>query len=90
MIKKLTKHGNSYAIVLSKALLKTLHVDENTSFTIESDGKQIIIKPKPAAQKKQRAPQEASMKVSQDKKMQKIYEKLAKQYKPALKKLSKN
>ena len=38
MIKTLTKHGNSLALVIEKPILELLGVDADTQFDISTDG----------------------------------------------------
>lgn len=45
MIKKLTKHGNSLALVIDKGVLDLLDIDSSTPLEISTDGKLIILKP---------------------------------------------
>ncbi|MSR78029.1 MAG: AbrB/MazE/SpoVT family DNA-binding domain-containing protein [Candidatus Omnitrophica bacterium] len=45
MIKRLTPHGNSSALILDKALLELLHITQNTPLEIATDGKNLIISP---------------------------------------------
>ena len=45
MIKKLTTHGNSMALVIEKAILDLLHITPRTSLSISTDGKNIVISP---------------------------------------------
>jgi antitoxin MazE len=45
MTKKLTRHGNSAALVLDKALLDLLKVQMDTPLEVTTDGKNIIISP---------------------------------------------
>ena len=45
MIKKLTKHGNSYALVIDKAILDLLKIRPNTPLEIATDGKSLLILP---------------------------------------------
>ncbi len=45
MIKKLVKHGNSSALILDKALLKILNLDNTSEVEISTDGKSLIITP---------------------------------------------
>ncbi|HEY3378722.1 MAG TPA: AbrB/MazE/SpoVT family DNA-binding domain-containing protein [Armatimonadota bacterium] len=47
MIKKLTRHGNSRALVIDRAVLELLHIDENTPLEISTDGTRLIIEPVP-------------------------------------------
>ncbi len=45
MIKKLTKHGNSMALIIDKALLEILKIGENTPLELTTDGKSLSISP---------------------------------------------
>lgn len=45
MIKKLTRHGNSMALVIDKGVLDILNIEENTPLDITTDGKMLIISP---------------------------------------------
>ena len=45
MIKRLTTHGNSLALVLDKAILDLLHISHKTPLEIATDGKNLIISP---------------------------------------------
>ncbi len=45
MIKKLIKHGNSYAMVIDKAILESLKVTPETPFEITCDGRSIVLTP---------------------------------------------
>ena len=45
MIKKLTRHGNSLALVIDKPVLELLHITEDTSVELFTDGKELRIKP---------------------------------------------
>lgn len=43
MIKKLTKHGNSMALVIDKGVLELLEIDDKTPLDISTDGKALMI-----------------------------------------------
>ena len=45
MIKTLTRHGNSAALIIDKALLEVLHIDMTTPLEIVTDGESLIISP---------------------------------------------
>lgn len=45
MIKKLTAHGNSSALIIEKAILDLLNITTETPLEIATDGKNIIISP---------------------------------------------
>ena len=45
MTKRLTRHGNSYALVIDKPILKLLRVTPGTPFEIVTDGQCLILSP---------------------------------------------
>lgn len=45
MIKTLTKHGNSYALVIDRAILDLLHIGPDSPLEISTDGKTLIVSP---------------------------------------------
>ncbi len=45
MLKKLTRHGNSLALVIDKGVLELLDIDSETPLDISTDGKVLIISP---------------------------------------------
>ena len=45
MIKRLTKHGNSYAVVIDKPILELLKVTPETPFEIITDGRSLVLTP---------------------------------------------
>jgi antitoxin component of MazEF toxin-antitoxin module len=45
MIKTLTKHGNSYALIIDKPILELLRAGPDTPFEVVSDGKSLMITP---------------------------------------------
>ena len=45
MIKMLTKHGNSYALVIDKPILQLLNIEPDTPVEITTDGQVIILSP---------------------------------------------
>jgi antitoxin component of MazEF toxin-antitoxin module len=54
MVKNLTKHGNSYALVIEKPILELLGVSPETPFEIVTDGRCLVLSPvrDPAEEKK--------------------------------------
>jgi antitoxin component of MazEF toxin-antitoxin module len=82
MIKKLSKHGNSLAILIDKPILELLGMDEHTHINIKTDGSNIIIEPI-------RNQDKASI-ISKDPKKQRIYEELVDKYDALFRKLAKN
>ena len=81
MIKKLSRHGNSLAILIDKPILDLLNINEHTHINIKTDGTNIIIEPVKV---------ESSSIISDNPKLQKLYEELVDKYDAVLKKLSKN
>ncbi len=45
MIKHLTQHGNSAALVIDKPVLELLHITMKTPLELVTDGKSLIISP---------------------------------------------
>lgn len=45
MIKTLTKHGNSLALVIEKPVLELIGADADTPFDISTDGQVLILSP---------------------------------------------
>ena len=45
MVKKLSKHGNSLALVIDRSILDLLGIDENTSLNISTDGEALVVAP---------------------------------------------
>ena len=45
MIKTLTKHGNSYALVIDKPILDLLNIRPDTPLSISTDGKSLLVSP---------------------------------------------
>lgn len=51
MIKTLTSHGNSAALVIDKAILELLGISMSTPLKITTDGKSLIVSPLPHNQR---------------------------------------
>lgn len=45
MVKTLTKHGNSYAMVIDKPILELLRATPETPFEIMTDGRSLVLTP---------------------------------------------
>jgi antitoxin component of MazEF toxin-antitoxin module len=45
MVKKLTQHGNSRAVVIDRPILELLKIDDDTPLEISTDGQRLIISP---------------------------------------------
>jgi antitoxin component of MazEF toxin-antitoxin module len=53
MIKKLTRHGNSWALVIDKPVLDLLNIDPESPVEVSTDGQTLIVSP--AADPKRKA-----------------------------------
>jgi antitoxin component of MazEF toxin-antitoxin module len=45
MIKRLTKHGNSLALVIDRGVLELLEIDADTPLSLTTDGKCLVVAP---------------------------------------------
>ncbi len=45
MVKKLTRHGNSLALVIDRPILDLLKIDTDTPLEISTDGRRLIVAP---------------------------------------------
>ncbi len=45
MVKKMTKHGNSMALVIDRPILELLNIDADTPLDLTTDGEVLIITP---------------------------------------------
>lgn len=45
MIKSLTRHGNSYALIIDKPILELLRATPDTRFEIVTDGNSLVLTP---------------------------------------------
>jgi len=45
MIKKLVRHGNSRALIIDKPILELIGANENSEFTITTNGRSLTITP---------------------------------------------
>ena len=45
MLKKLTRHGNSLALVIDKGVLELLNIDDQTPLEISTDGTMLMVSP---------------------------------------------
>lgn len=55
MIKTLTKHGNSYALVIDKPILELLGIQPDSQLELRTDGRVLTISPVTAPAPKARA-----------------------------------
>jgi antitoxin component of MazEF toxin-antitoxin module len=74
MIKKLTRTGNSVALVLDKPLLEALGLDENAEVEVSTNGQVIVLSPKRTS--------------ARDRKFRKAVDKINRQYAGLFKRLS--
>ena len=51
MIKKLTRHGNSLALVIDRAILDLLEIEADTPLRIATDGRALIVSPVPGEER---------------------------------------
>ena len=77
MSKKLTRHGNSYALIIDKPLLQVLNISEHTVLDISVQDGALIIKPVQTSVKKK---QQSIKKIAQEimEEYSDVFEKLAK------------
>ncbi len=54
MIKTLTKHGNSYALIIDRAILDLLKLEPDSPLEISTDGRSLIVHPVRDVKRRQR------------------------------------
>ncbi|TWT41828.1 hypothetical protein RAS1_29510 [Phycisphaerae bacterium RAS1] len=54
MLKTLTKHGNSYALIIDRAILDLLKITPETPLEVSTDGKTLTIAPAADARRRER------------------------------------
>jgi antitoxin component of MazEF toxin-antitoxin module len=54
MVKKLTKHGNSLALVIDRPILDLLKIDPDTPLEVSTDGKRLIVAPATPSERRKR------------------------------------
>ncbi len=54
LTKKLSKHGNSLALVMDRAILELLDIDEKTPLNITTDGRALVIAPSQGKRRRKR------------------------------------
>lgn len=54
MVKRLTKHGNSLALVIDRGVLDLLNIDVETPLSVTTDGKCLIVTPVRSPQRERR------------------------------------
>jgi antitoxin component of MazEF toxin-antitoxin module len=79
MIKTLTKHGNSLALILDKPILDLLGIEPETPISISTDGKSLILSPiqEASTQATEREKKLTGIRARVNKKYEKTFKKLA-------------
>jgi len=54
MVKKLTKHGNSLALVIDRPILDLLNIGTETPLDISTDGRRLIVAPSEPSDRRQK------------------------------------
>ena len=54
VVKKLTKHGNSLALVIDRPILDLLKIDPETPLEVSTDGKQLFVAPAKASDRRKK------------------------------------
>lgn len=54
MVKTLTKHGNSYALIIDKPILDLLKIDADTPLEVTTDGRSLTVAPVVDIKRKER------------------------------------
>jgi antitoxin MazE len=54
LTKRLSKHGNSLALVIDRSILELLGIDEDTTLNISTDGRALVIVPSPEKRRRKR------------------------------------
>jgi len=54
MIKRLVRHGNSRALIIDKPILELIGANEDSEFTIVTDGRSLTITPVNSAEEERR------------------------------------
>lgn len=74
MVKTLTKHGNSYALVIDKAIMELLKIQPDTPLELTTNGDKLIITPVRSE--------------SRQEKLDRVIEEVNRKFGPAFKKLA--
>lgn len=54
MVKHLTRHGNSAALIIDRAVLALLHIGPKTPLELTTDGRNLIVSPVRSAKREER------------------------------------
>ena len=60
MVKTLTRHGNSYALIIEKPILELLGISPKMPLEITTDGKALIVRPAPSPEQTEHTEQTAA------------------------------
>ena len=74
MVKKLVRHGNSYALVIDKPILELLKIEPDTPLEVSTDGGRLVLTPQNGQ--------------AREHELKKILKKINDKYGPALKRLA--
>jgi antitoxin component of MazEF toxin-antitoxin module len=74
VIKTLTKHGNSLALILDKPILELLNIEPETPISVTTDGKSLILSP---IQDRERSEKLMKIRARVNKKYETTFKKLA-------------
>ena len=85
MKKKLSRFGNSLGLIIDKPILELLNIKEDTMLHIRTNGRQLIITPETS---EQNPAIKAKYKISDDPKLQKLFEEMLINYAEDFKKLA--
>jgi antitoxin component of MazEF toxin-antitoxin module len=64
MIKKLVRHGNSRALIIDRPILEIIGANDDSEFTITTDGRSLTITPVKSAEEERRLAFEYAMEES--------------------------
>ncbi len=85
MKKKLSRYGNSLGLIIDKPILELLNIKEDTVLRLQINGRQLIITPETTEQD---PVIKAKYKISDDPKLQELFEEMLINYAEDFKKLS--
>jgi antitoxin component of MazEF toxin-antitoxin module len=54
VIKRLTRHGNSLALIIDKSILELLRIDADTPLSVATDGECLVVSPARGAGRQRR------------------------------------
>ena len=84
MVKRLTKHGNSLALIIDKPILDLLKITDKTELEIAVENGELIIRPT----KKKRTKAQTEAKTATAEQMRKLTKKITSEYAEVFRKLA--